>query len=95
MELVFRPEAELEILEAQSWYEGQSSGLGFEFARAVEAAVAVALRNPFACPPIDAEFRHVILRRFPYSLIFTAGADELLVVSCFHHHREPDTWRNG
>ena len=47
MLIVLRPEAEHELLEAQSWYESKALGLGFEFARAADAAVASALRNPF------------------------------------------------
>jgi len=47
MLVVLRPEAEQELLEAQAWYESKAMGLGFEFARAADAAVASALRNPF------------------------------------------------
>lgn len=39
MELIFRPEAEAELLEAKLWYEARSPGLDFEFACAVEVAV--------------------------------------------------------
>jgi hypothetical protein len=46
MQLVFRPEAQRELQEAQDWYEERSPGLGFEFARAVDAAVARVLRIP-------------------------------------------------
>jgi hypothetical protein len=46
MLVVLRPEAEQELLEAQAWYESKALGLGFEFARAADAAVASALRNP-------------------------------------------------
>jgi len=69
MEIIFRPEAEAEILEAQAWYESRSPGLGFEFARAVEVAVESALRMPLAYPKIEGEFRHILLSRFPYSVI--------------------------
>ena len=47
MLVVLRPEAEHELLEAQAWYESKALGLGFEFARAADVAVASALRNPF------------------------------------------------
>ena len=30
MLVVFRPEAEQELLEAQAWYESRAMGLGFE-----------------------------------------------------------------
>ncbi|RFC41360.1 MAG: hypothetical protein DID89_2727545989 [Candidatus Nitrotoga sp. CP45] len=45
MLVLLRPEAEQELLEAQAWYESKAIGLGFEFARAADVAVATALRN--------------------------------------------------
>ena len=47
MRVGFRPEARAEVLEARSWYEAHSPGLGLEFARAVDAALAAALRVSF------------------------------------------------
>lgn len=95
MQLVFRPEAEAELLEAQAWYETRALGLGLEFARAVDAAVASALRTPLAYSRIEGEFRRVILRRFPYGVIYLPSASELLVVACFHHSRKPGSWQEG
>jgi len=92
MHLVFRPEAQRELLEAQAWYEARSVGLGFEFARAADAAVAKALRMPLAFPRIEGEFRHVIMRKFPYAIIYQASEFEIVVVSCFHHRRRPGSW---
>ncbi|MFA7524008.1 MAG: hypothetical protein WCY91_01330, partial [Acidithiobacillus sp.] len=43
----------------QTWYESKALGLGFEFARAADAAVASALRNPFGYLRIEEEFRRV------------------------------------
>ena len=92
MQLVFRPEARKELLEAQAWYESRSVGLGFEFARAIDDSVARALRMPLAFPCIEAEFRHVITRRFPYSVVYCLAETELVVVSCFHHRRKQGSW---
>ena len=92
MQLVFRPEAQQELLEARAWYEARAVGLGFEFARAVDAAVAKALRMPLAFPRIETECRHVITRKFPYSIIYYVSESELVVVSCFHHRRRPGSW---
>lgn len=92
MQLVFRPEAQAELLEAQAWYEARSPGLGFEFARAIDAAVTRALRTPLTFPRIDADFRHVAARKFPYSIIYYASEAEVVVVSCFHHSRRPGSW---
>lgn len=92
MQLVFRPEAQRELLEAQAWYEERSPGLGFEFARAVDVATARVLRMPLAFARIDDNFRHVITRKFPYSIIYYSLESELVVVSCFHHRRKPGSW---
>lgn len=48
MQVVFRPEAENELLEAQAWYEKISPGLGYEFARAVDVSIAKITRTPKA-----------------------------------------------
>lgn len=92
MQLLFRPEAQSELLAAQAWYEQRSRGLGFEFARAVDAALARVIRMPLAFPCIEGEFRHVITRKFPYSVIYYPSESELVVVSFFHHRRKPGTW---
>src|SRR3989304_4702170 len=92
MLVVLRPEAEQELLEAQAWYESKALGLGFEFARAADAAVASALCNPFGRLRIEEEFRGVLFRNFPYTPIYLPSPDELLVVSFFHQHREPRAW---
>ncbi|WP_084182688.1 type II toxin-antitoxin system RelE/ParE family toxin [Nevskia soli] len=94
MKVVFRPEARLEALAAQNWFEKRSPGLGFDFARAVEASVAQVQRNPEGFRPIEMGCRRIALRRFPYALIYRLRGDELLIVSVFHHRRHPDHWQS-
>ena len=74
------------------WYEERSVGLGFEFARAVDAAVSRLVRMPLAFSRIEGEFRHVITRKFPYSIIYHISDTEIVVVSVFHHKRKPKAW---
>jgi hypothetical protein len=45
---VFHPEAELEFLEAISYYEARKEGLGYEFAIEVYAALERILEHPQA-----------------------------------------------
>lgn len=81
MRLVFRPQALRETLDAQAWYEARATGLGLEFARAVEVAVSRLLRSPLAFPVVDGELRSLATRRFPYSLIYYASDDEVVISS--------------
>ncbi len=89
MQVLFRPEARAELLEAQSWYESRATGLGLEFARAVEAAVESAVRNPAAFAFVADNCQRILLRRFPFSLVYRARRKELLVLALFHHRRSP------
>jgi plasmid stabilization system protein ParE len=92
MDVVFRPEAEAELLEAPSWYAARSPGLGFELARAIDVAIASALRMPLAHPRIEGDLRRVSVRRFPYAVIYVPTPLQLVVVSCFHHRRRLRPW---
>ncbi len=94
MSAQFRPEARLDALEAKAWYEAQSPGLGLEFARALDAAIASALRMPLTFREIEAGCRRVLLRRFPYSVIYRPEASGILVFAVFHNRQEPSTWLN-
>ena len=89
MRMLFRPQARTEVLEAQAWYESRATGLGLEFARALDAAVASAVRNPEMFALVTGSCRRVLLRRFPFSMVYRVRGDELLVIAVFHHKREP------
>ena len=89
MRVLFVAEAAAEARDAKRWYEAQLSGLGLAFARALEAAVDSAKRNPLAFPAVDSGCRRLLLRRFPYSLVYRADETTLLVVAVFHHKRKP------
>jgi plasmid stabilization system protein ParE len=89
MRILFRPEARTEALEAKAWYEAQSAGLGLEFARSLEAPLAAAHRNPVAYSAVEGDCRRILLRRFPFSLVYRVRAEEFLVIAVFHHRRDP------
>ena len=79
-------------MEAKAWYEAHVPGLGYEFARALEASVRAAARMPLAFPIVDSDCRRVLMRRFPFSVVYRPGPTTLLVVAVFHHRREPGSW---
>lgn len=93
MSITLAANAESEILAAQNWYDEQAPGLGLEFARMVDAAVALLSRNPQQFQRFDGEYRRVLLRWFPYMLIYTIDEDSVFVLSCFHQRQEPNDWK--
>jgi toxin ParE1/3/4 len=91
--LVFRTEALDEVTEAAEWYDLRGHGLGAEFLRSLDAAVASVRRDPNLHPPVHGEMRRALFRRFPYSLIYLASADEVVVLACAHWRQDPATWQ--
>lgn len=90
--LVVRPEAEAEIDEAAGWYEARLPGLGTEFLRAVDAGVSALQRNPAQFPLVHRDARRVVLRRFPYLILFTSSDDRVVIHAVFHFRRDPEEW---
>jgi hypothetical protein len=50
-------------------------------------------RTPARYPLVDTDVRKAILKRFPYLILFRAGADEIVVIACFHSRRDPTEWQ--
>ena len=93
-EIIMRPVAEAEISEAFRWYEDKSEGLGSEFMRALDAALASIQRNPMAYAVVHKQMRRTLLRRFPYGVIYLFQDNAVIVLGCFHASRNPKQWRN-
>ena len=90
---IFRRAASADVEEAYGWYEAQQSGLGIEFLRAIDVAVAFVEENPFACAVVHRDTRRALLRRFPYGLFYRVINEQVVVVACAHVKRHPRSWR--
>lgn len=93
-ELVVRPEAELDILEAHNWYENEEGGLGNDFLSATKEAIDRAVKSPLSFQTVLGISRRVVLKRFPYSLFFTVIDNVITLTACVHHKRHPRTWKS-
>ena len=93
-QFVVRPEADAELDEAAEWYSVRSRGLGAEFVRVVDAAFSAIERNPLQFPRVYNQLRRVVLRRFPYSILFEVSEEEIVVLSVFHSRRDPKRWKS-
>ena len=92
-QVVFRPEAEDEVFEVRQWYDARRSGLGKEFAQAVDELVDRIVENPLAYQRAYKETRRAVLSRFPYALYYRITDDEI-VVQAVHGRQHPSRWRN-
>lgn len=86
--------AERDISEAFAWYESHQSGLGFEFVRAVDARICSIQRAPEACGFVEHPYRSAIVRRFPYTILYTYDEETITIYAVFHTSQDPQKWRN-
>jgi toxin ParE1/3/4 len=87
--LVVRSAAEADIAQAALWYEQRAPGLGAEFLRAVDVALAEIARMPERYPVVHLTCQRALLRRFPYGVYFVPMPGLISVVACMHAQRDP------
>jgi plasmid stabilization system protein ParE len=94
MRVEFHPDAELELIEAASYYELHVPGLGEDFEVEVRRATFLLQRHPEIGLQLDDELRRFILNRFPYTLIYSVSSTVLHVLVVAHQNRRPGYWRS-
>ncbi len=92
--LGIRREAKAEITEAHDWYKKRRRSLGAEFLAEVKKAFAFIEEAPERFPTIRSNVRRLPLNRFPYSILYLAEPDEIVVLACFHGRRDPKRWQS-
>jgi plasmid stabilization system protein ParE len=82
------------LIDAQDWYENEAPGLGRRFREAVDAVIERMSANPRRFHVVYKSIRRVLLRRFPYALMFVMETDgTLTVIARFHGSRDPAHWK--
>jgi plasmid stabilization system protein ParE len=92
--VVFRPQAEVEVLAAQQWYEERRLGLGGEFRAVIDEVMDRASRQPESFPRVHGEMRRALFQRFPFGLYFEIIDHQIVVLGVVHGHRDPKTWKS-
>ena len=85
--------AEQELNEAASYYNAASPGLGTVFLDEVEYAVKQILEHPEAAPLVNRVVRRKLVRRFPYSVMYSVQTDTIRILAVANQKRRPFYWR--
>jgi len=82
-----RRQAELDAVEAQTWYELRQSGIGRSFSDEFGHTLRQLERTPLSHQKIYGPIRRVVLRRFPYLLWFVVEGEAVVILACTHGKR--------
>jgi plasmid stabilization system protein ParE len=92
LRVVFRPEAEDDLLTTRDFYESRRAGLGKAFGREIESLIARISDAPRSFPTVHAETQRAVLSRFPYAIYFRVES-ETVVVLAVHGRQHPQHWQ--
>lgn len=89
------PEADAEFADAVRWYEEHRTGVGSEFLAAVREARKLVEEHPEIGSPVRGAKRgerRLMVRRFPYQLIYYVRSHDIVLVAVAHTKRRPGYW---
>lgn len=84
---------------AVDWYENERPGLGRRFQQTLDVGLDLLEDGTVPGVPMpgalgEAGVRRLVLRRFPYDIVFFPRDDEIVVLAFAHHSRRPAYWRH-
>ncbi|WP_420454904.1 type II toxin-antitoxin system RelE/ParE family toxin [Rubrivirga sp.] len=88
------PDARAELLDAATYYEDQSEGLGGQLIDEAQRVFDLLAESPGLGSPVPEHdaYRRWSLRRFPYRVIYRENEDVLFVLAVAHERRRPGYW---
>ena len=86
-----RRAAELDIAEAQIWYEGQREGLGAGFHVEISPVIARLADTPFIYAVAHRDIRRAAVHRFPYLVWYRVVGIVVTVLACTYGRQDPST----
>jgi toxin ParE1/3/4 len=90
--------AEDELADAASWYELKQPGLGISLLNLADETVERVRSGRVPGSPVPQVMatgaRRVLLRQFPFSIVFYDHEDELVIIAFAHARRRPGYWRS-
>ena len=94
MRFQYHPDAARELIRSVEYYEERSDGLGAEFLDEIESVISQILTYPDSGTLVTAEDKRILLRRFPFGIIYVVSDDLLTVIAVMHIRRNPDYWKS-
>ena len=89
----FHPLAADEAQAAERWYRERNETASGRFQRELDRAIERISQWPETGSPYLSNTRRVLLRRFPFFVVYRVRGDDLEIVAVAHARRRPGYWR--
>ena len=89
---VFHHLAKQELTDAAEYFDRESRGLGAAFIAEVERCVAGIREHPESGRVVAGSVRRRLVRRFPYSVLYSIKSDHIRLLAIMHAKRRPTYW---
>jgi len=88
VQLIVKPDAEIDIRQAQAWYRDLGPAIADRYLSELDAAFAFLTRFPEASPVCLKDCRQYVMKRFPYLIIYERANDIIFIHAVFHASRD-------
>jgi plasmid stabilization system protein ParE len=89
----FHPLAADEAQAAERWYRERNETASGRFQRELDRAIDRISERPETGSPYLSNTRRVLLRRFPFFIVYRVRGGVLEIVAVAHGRRRPGYWR--
>jgi len=87
-------DARAEYIESYVWYHERGCHIAESFEREVENALESLQNYPERWPVYIGRWRRILLRRFPFGIVYGVMDNMIVVVAVMHTSRKPWYWRD-
>jgi plasmid stabilization system protein ParE len=85
-------QAKEDLQAGVAYYDSEFPSLGYEFALEVRRLCRLIAESLTAGFEVKPHIRRRILRRFPYSILYTVEDDTVVIIAIAHQGRRPEYW---
>jgi plasmid stabilization system protein ParE len=89
----FHPLAADDAKAAERWYRERNEIASTRFQRELDRAVDTISERPNTGSPYLGDTRRVLLRRFPFFVVYRVRGDDVQIIAVAHARRRPGYWR--
>jgi toxin ParE1/3/4 len=92
--VLLNPAAESDVIEIIDWYDEIAPAESLGFARELRRCKMVLAGRPTLHPYVQKPYRRILMRTYPYLIIYIDEPRCVTIVAVVHGKRHPNHWRS-